>query len=140
MWGKKKSDRISITPDTVPRLVNSAINSNAFCWLNILFASCTHGINKSTFLLYLVSSSKFNNKHDWIISLSETTPSALINIKSGTGFLTFGIETTNCLLLKRGEGAMIFTAVVLIGLEVSSETDRISAEWLYISSSLFFFM
>jgi hypothetical protein len=58
-------------------------------------------------------------------------------MKSGTGFLTLGTATTIWLFDKLGDGATILTAVVLIGFEVSSDTDLISAEKLYTSSSLF---
>ena len=68
------------------------------------------------------------NKQVRIISLSDITPSARIRIKSGTGFFTLGTETTIWLLLNDGDGATILTEAVLIGFEVSSETERISAE------------
>ena len=63
-----------------------------------------------------------------MISLSEAIPNALINMKRGMFFFTFGIATTIWLLLNDGEGATILIAVVLIALEVSSDTDLISAE------------
>ena len=62
------------------------------------------------------------------MSSSDVTPRALIKINNGTGFLTFGTETTIWLLLYLGDGATIFTEVVRMGFEVSSDTDLISAE------------
>ena len=62
------------------------------------------------------------------MSLSDIIPRARIKINNGTGFFTFGTTTTICSLLKTEVGATIFTAVVRIGLEESSDTERISAE------------
>ena len=50
------------------------------------------GINNSNKLEFLSISSKQNS----IIFLSLITPSALININRGIGFLTFGTTTTIC--------------------------------------------
>ena len=60
--------------------------------------------------------------------LSDITPSALITMKSGTGFLTLGILTTIWPFLHEGVAATILTESVLIGFEASSDTDLISAE------------
>ena len=51
------------------------------------------------------------------------TPNALIKINRGTGFFTFGTETTICPLLKVGDGATILTDDVLIGFDESSDED-----------------
>ena len=64
-------------------------------------------------------------------------PRARIKIKSGTGLRTFGTRTTNCSFERTVDGAIIFTAVVRIGFEASSETERTSALKLYKSSDLF---
>ena len=55
-------------------------------------------------------------------------PSALININSGTGLRIFGTLTNIWLLLYLVSGRNILKLRVLIGLEASSETERISAE------------
>ena len=69
-----------------------------------------------------------SNKQVRIISLSDITPNARININKGTGFRTFGTATTNCPFSRTVDGAMIFTEVVRNGLDASSETERTSAE------------
>ena len=51
-----------------------------------------------------------------------------MTINKGTGFLTFGIDTTIWLLEDDGCSATIRTAKVLTGFEASSETDLILAE------------
>ena len=53
-------------------------------------------------------------------------PRARIKINNGTCFFTLGTETTICLC-----ESTILTPHFLIGLEESSETERISALWLY---------
>ena len=63
-----------------------------------------------------------------IISLSDSTPSALITIKRGIGFLTFGISTTICPLEYFAPGAIILTDIVRSGFDASSDTVLISAE------------
>ena len=95
----------------------------------ILDASCMEGTNNSIKSELALISSKQNS----IIFLSDITPNALINMNNGIGFLTFGITTTNWLFVRVVEGATILMALVLTGLDESSETERISAVWLYIS-------
>uniref|UniRef100_A0A6C0E4S7 Uncharacterized protein n=1 Tax=viral metagenome TaxID=1070528 RepID=A0A6C0E4S7_9ZZZZ len=56
------------------------------------------------------------------------TPSARIRINNGTGFLTFGMSTTMFWFENAAVGPTIRTAVVRMGFEVSSLTERISAE------------
>ena len=58
------------------------------------------------------------------------TPKALIKMKRGTGFLTFGTFTTIWLLVYFVEGLTILIDKVLTGFEASSDTERISALWL----------
>ena len=71
-------------------MVNLAINSNATCWVKIVLASWTDGINKSIiFELRFRSSKQYS-----IIDLSEITPNARIRINNGIGFLTLGISIT----------------------------------------------
>ena len=73
-----------------------------------------------------------------MMSLSEMTPSARKTMKSGTGFLTFGIFTTIFLKVYFSLftvcGATSFTDNVRIGFDTFSDTDRISAEKRYLSS------
>ena len=71
-----------------------------------------------------------------MISLSEITPNARITINKGIGILTFGIFTTILPFFLVGVGATILTANVRVGFDVSSETERISAEYVYISLPL----
>ena len=66
------------------------------------------------------------------------TPRARNTINNGTAFRTFGIFTTMFLNVYEGVGAMIFTDNVRIGLDTFSETERISAEYKYLSSPDFF--
>ena len=66
--------------------------------------------------------------HVSIIDLSDNIPNALITINKGIGFLTLGITTTICLLVKEGVAPTNLTAVVLTGLEASSERHLTSAE------------
>ena len=68
-----------------------------------------------------------SNKQYEIISLSVITPSARKTINNGIGFLTLGILTTIFSFVYLVLGLTIRTAVVLIGFEESSETERISA-------------
>ena len=63
-----------------------------------------------------------------MISLSLINPNARKSINKGTGALTFGIFTTMLLNVYLFVGAIIFTDIVLIGLDTFSDTDRISAE------------
>ena len=70
-----------------------------------------------------------SNKHVSIIDLSERTPNALMTIKRGIGFFTFGILTTILLFVYFELGATIRTEVVLFGFDESSDTERIFATW-----------
>ena len=70
-----------------------------------------------------------------MISLSEIMPNARNTMKRGTGDLTFGILTTNCLFVYLRVGVIIFTDNVLTGFATFSDTDLISAENNTFSSS-----
>ncbi len=63
-------------------------------------------------------------------------PKARITINNGTGFLTFGIFTIIFPFVRVGWGETIRTDKVRTGLEVFSETERISAECEYNSFTL----
>ena len=91
---------------------------------NISPQSCILGKNNSINDSFSFKSSK----HVFIISLSLMTPSARIVINSGIGFLTFGIATTILSFVYSIPGATILTDRARVGLEVSSETERTSAE------------
>ena len=71
--------------------------------------------------------SKFNRIY-FIISLSDITPIARIKIKIGIGFLTFGMIATILLFFCVSVGETTLIEKTRTGLEVSSETDRISQE------------
>ena len=110
--------------------VNNAINFRAFLCVRILPESCTDGTNKSTILSYF----SISNKHKDIISLSLVKPNARKTINKGTGDRTFGILTTILSNVYLFVGAIIFTDNVRIGFDTFSDTDRISAEYKYLSS------
>ena len=69
-----------------------------------------------------------SSKQCFIISLSDSIPSARIRIKSGTGLRTLGTLTTICLFVNFEDGLTIRTESVRTGLDASSDTERISAE------------
>ena len=73
-----------------------------------------------------------SSKHIVMISLSEIIPSARNTINKGTGFRTLGIFTTIFLNVEVVD--IIFTDNVRIGFDAFSETERISAEYKYLSS------
>ena len=104
---------------------------SAVCCVIIPPASCTDGINRSTISAYLCKS----NKHMVIICLSLIIPNALNTINSGIGLRTLGIFTTMFLNESLSVGFIILTERVLIGFDTFSDTDLISAEYKYVSSS-----
>ena len=63
-----------------------------------------------------------------IISLSEIIPIALIKINIGIGFLTLGIIATILLFFCVSVGETILIENTRTGLDVSSDTERISHE------------
>ena len=62
--------------------------------------------------------------------LSDTIPSARKTIKSGIGLRTLGIKTTMLPFDHLEVGLSILTEVTLMGFEESSDTERMSQEWL----------
>ena len=85
--------------------------------------------------MYVSFPSKFNRICS-IILLSEIIPIARIKIKIGIGFLTLGIIATILLFFCVSVDETTLIEKTRIGLEVSSETDLISDEWLYVSFTL----
>ena len=91
------------------------------------------GLNRSMYDLYSSRSSKQIS----MISLSDNTPSALITMNNGIGFLTLAITTTICLFSEVVVGVTIRTDTTLVGLEAFSDTDLTSAAYSYLSPAIF---
>ena len=81
--------------------------------------SFIEGLNNSKYLLLSSKSDKMHLQ----ISLSLIIPNARITINNGIGNLTLGISTRKCPLF-----ISLLIAIVRLGLELSSETERISIE------------
>ena len=104
------------------------MNSKAAFCVKILLASCTEGFSISTYVSFLPISRTICST----IDLSEITPNARMRINNGTGFRTLGTFTTIFPKEYFAPGTSNCTDMVLTGLETSSDTDRIEAEYVYI--------